>query len=155
MRHDAAITIAMLTAENSLDSIAALGLALAHCWREPSSALLWAINGADLVTAAALLAGSPAFRTGMEPNCLLVLRFGGGRPWWTALRSRRFSQPVTVYRMHSDDSGHSKLIVTTREAYDDLMETRAPLANPAWQAALDAIVRALLDPTPKNVEGGA
>src|SRR5215212_7278851 len=62
----------------------------------------------------------------MEPNCLLVLRFGGGRPWWTALHSRRFSQPVTVYRMHSDDSGHSKLIVTTREAYDDLMETRAP-----------------------------
>jgi len=56
--------------------------------------------------------------------------------------------------MHSDDSGHSKLIVTTREAYDDLMETRAPLANPAWQAALDAIVRALLDPTPKNVEAG-
>ena len=81
MRHDAATTIAMLTAENSLDSIAALGLALAHCWREPSSALLWAIDGADLVTAAALLAGSPALsnRHGTElPPCASVW-------WWPAL----------------------------------------------------------------------
>jgi hypothetical protein len=46
------------------------------------------------------------------------------------------------------------LIVTTKAAYDDLMGARAPLANPTWQAALDAIVRALLDPSSKKVEAG-
>jgi hypothetical protein len=90
----------------------------------------------------------------MEPNGLLVLRFGGGRPWWTALHSRRFSQPVTMHRTHSDRSVHPILITTTKEAYDVLMEARAPIADAAWQLALDTIVRALLNPTPEQVEAG-
>jgi hypothetical protein len=70
------------------------------------------------------------------------------------LHSRRFSEPVTVHRTHADGTVHSTLITTTKEAYDALMEAGHALANPAWQAALDAIVRALLDPTPENVEAG-
>src|SRR5215204_5115022 len=66
---------------------------------------------------------------------------GGGRPWWTALHSRRFSAPVTVYRMLPDGSARPTLITTTKEAYDALMEAQPPVANPAWQVALDAVVR--------------
>jgi hypothetical protein len=39
-------------------------------------------------------------------------------------------------------------------AYDALMEARAAVAEPEWQAALDAIVRALLDPSSEKVEAG-
>jgi hypothetical protein len=70
------------------------------------------------------------------------------------LHSRRFSEPVTVHRTHADGTVHPTPIITTKEAYDALMEAGHALANPAWQAALDAIVRALLDPTPENVEAG-
>ena len=70
------------------------------------------------------------------------------------LHSRRFSEPVTVHRTRADGTVHPTPIITTKEAYDALMEAGHALANPAWQAALDAIVRALLDPTPENVEAG-
>ena len=70
------------------------------------------------------------------------------------LHSRRFSEPVTVHRTHADGTVHPTLIITTKEAYDALMQARPPAANPAWQAALDAIVRALLDATPEKVEEG-
>ena len=66
------------------------------------------------------------------------------------LHNRRFSEPVTVHRVHADGTVHPTLIITTKDAYDALIEVGHALANPAWQAALDAIVRALLDPTPRT-----
>jgi hypothetical protein len=98
-------------------------------------------------------AGSLSPGNGTEPVSWGFTR-GGGRPGWTALHSRRFSEPVTVHRTHADGTVHSTLIITTKEAYDALMQAGPPVANPAWQAALDAIVRALLDPTPERVEEG-
>jgi hypothetical protein len=70
------------------------------------------------------------------------------------LHSRRFSEPVTVHRTHADGTVHSTLIITTKEADDALIQAGPPLADPAWQTAVDAIVRALLDPTPEKVEEG-
>jgi hypothetical protein len=61
---------------------------------------------------------------------------------------------VTAFRTAPDGSVNRALITTTREAYDTLIEARAPVDNPAWSAALDAIVRSLLDPTPEKVEAG-
>jgi hypothetical protein len=49
---------------------------------------------------------------------------------------------------------HPTLIVTTKEAYDALVDARVPFGEPEWQAALDAMVRALLDPTTEKVEAG-
>jgi|tagenome__1003787_1003787.scaffolds.fasta_scaffold20959955_3 hypothetical protein len=90
----------------------------------------------------------------MEPG----LCRGASHSWGPArvdgLHNRRFSEPVTVHRVHADGTVHPTLIITTKDAYDALLEVGHALANPAWQAALDAIVRALLDPTPENVEAG-
>ena len=61
---------------------------------------------------------------------------GGRRTGWTALHSRRFSEPVTVHRTHADGTVYPTLIITTKEAYDALMQAGPPVANSSWQAAL-------------------
>jgi len=56
--------------------------------------------------------------------------------------------------MLPDGSARPTLITTTKEAYDALVEAQPLVANPAWQVALDAVVRALLDPAPDKLEAG-
>ena len=77
---------------------------------------------------------------------------------WAGPGGRLAQQTVQRTRDGASDARRwhraSHPIITTKEAYDALMEAGHALANPAWQAALDAIVRALLDPTPENVEAG-
>jgi hypothetical protein len=91
----------------------------------------------------------------MEPSlCPRASHPGWGPALVDGLHSRRFSEPVTVHRTQADGTVHPTLIITTKEAYDALMQAGPPLADPAWQTALEAIVRALLDPTPEKVEEG-
>jgi hypothetical protein len=91
---------------------------------------------------------------GMEPSLFLGLHTRWGPARVDGLHSRRFSEPVTVHRTQADGTVHPTLIITTKEAYDAQMQTGPPVADPAWQTALDAFVRALLDPTPEKVEEG-
>ena len=92
---------------------------------------------------------------GVEPSlCPGASHAGWGPARVDGLHSRRFSEPVTVHRTQANGTVHSTLIITTKEAYDALMQAGPRVGNPAWQAALDAIVRALPDPTPERVEEG-
>lgn len=44
-------------------------------------------------------------------------------------------------------------LTSTKEAYDALMKGQGvPVGDPAWHQAVDATVKALLDPKPETVE---
>jgi hypothetical protein len=47
------------------------------------------------------------------------------------LHNRRFSEPVTVHRVHADGTVHPTLIITTKDAYDALIEV-----GHAWRIRL-------------------
>ena len=68
------------------------------------------------------------------------------------MRSEPFREPVTVYVKHHDGTFRLSDLRSTREAYDALMKGNVNIANPSWQVAFDATVRALLDPKPETVE---
>ena len=69
------------------------------------------------------------------------------------MQSEPFSEPVTVYLEHPDGVVRLTALASTREAYKALLSAgRTDIANPAWQVAMDATVRALLDPKPDKIE---
>src|SRR5215207_11505246 len=92
---------------------------------------------------------------GVEPSlCPGASHAGWGPALVDGLHSRRFSEPVTVHRTQADGTVHPTLIITTKEAYDALMQAGPPLADPAWQTALDAIVCVYDAATTEKVEEG-
>ena len=71
------------------------------------------------------------------------------------MQSASFQEPVTVYLRCPDGVLRATRICTTEEAYKALTTgEQIPVGEPAWHLALAAIVKALLDPKPENVEAG-
>jgi hypothetical protein len=69
------------------------------------------------------------------------------------MQSEPFKEPVTVYLRGPDGVVGATRIFTTEEAYKALTTgEQIPVGEPAWHLALAAIVKALLDPKPENVE---
>jgi hypothetical protein len=69
------------------------------------------------------------------------------------MQSASFREPVTVYLRRPDGVRRATRICTTEEAYKALTTgEQIPVGEPAWHLALAAIVKALLDPKPENVE---
>jgi hypothetical protein len=69
------------------------------------------------------------------------------------MKNERFPEPVTLYLRHKDGQIRPTPLTSTEEAYKALMHSHdLALTNPNWQIALDAVVHALLDPTPAKVE---
>jgi hypothetical protein len=65
------------------------------------------------------------------------------------MRNEPFRHPVTLYLRQDDGQVRPTPLTSTEE----LMHSHDfALANPNWQIALDAVVRALLDPKPERVE---
>ena len=71
------------------------------------------------------------------------------------MQSEPFREPVTVYLRRPDGVVRATRICTAEEAYKALTSgAQTPVGEPAWHLALGAIVKALLDPKPENVEAG-
>jgi hypothetical protein len=69
------------------------------------------------------------------------------------MKNQWFPEPVTLNLKHKDGQIRPTPLTSTEEAYKALMHSHDfALANPNWQIALDAVVHALLDPTPAKVE---
>jgi hypothetical protein len=69
------------------------------------------------------------------------------------MQSASFREPVTVYLRRPDGVLRATRICTTEEAYKALTTgEQIPVGQPEWHLALAAIVKALLDPKPENVE---
>jgi hypothetical protein len=69
------------------------------------------------------------------------------------MRSEPFHEPVTVYLKHDDGVFRATRLCTTQEAYKALTSGDGiPVDEPEWHVALRAVVKALLDPKPENIE---
>lgn len=70
----------------------------------------------------------------------------------SGMQSERFREPVTVYLKHPDGVIRPTPLTTTEEAYKALMKSSdLPVGDPAWQVALDAVVRrAPSTPSPRR-----
>jgi hypothetical protein len=67
------------------------------------------------------------------------------------MQSEPFRDPVTVYLRRPDGVVRAIRICTTEEAYKALTSgAQIPVGEPAWH--LGAMVKALLEPKPENVE---